>query len=59
MNQQQPRLSTPEDTWMVTAVTLSGQRYRFHMETERDADALALILHAHGRDIATTEVTPA
>lgn len=59
MNEQSPRISAPKDTWMVTATTISGKRYRFHMETGRDADALALILHAHGRDIAQTQVDPA
>ncbi|MCM1077784.1 MAG: hypothetical protein NC411_10540 [Bacteroides sp.] len=59
MNEQSPRISTPKDTWTVTATTLSGKRFHFRMETERDADALALILHAHGRDIARTQVNPA
>lgn len=45
--------------WKVTARTLSGQRYHYSVDTERDADLFAIALQTHGKEIAETEVTPA
>ena len=46
-------------TWKVTARTLGGHSYHYCMETERDADLLAILLQAHCKDIAEAEVSPA
>ena len=47
---------TRKGAWKVTARTISGHSYHYHMETERDADLLAIALQAHSRDIAETQV---
>lgn len=59
MNEQTPRMDRAKDAWQVTATTHSGKRYHYRMDTERDARALELMLHVHGRDIADTKVEPA
>ena len=35
---------TRKGAWKVTARTISGHSYHYHMETERDADLLAIAL---------------
>ncbi len=45
--------------WRVIVETLAGQKYRYNVDTERDADALALAVSAHSRDVARTQVVPA
>ena len=47
---------TRKGAWKVTARTISGHSYHYHMETERDADLLAIALQAHSRHIAETQV---
>ena len=44
--------------WKVTAHTLSGHRYHYNMETERDADLLAIALQAHSKEIIEAQVHP-
>lgn len=45
-------------SWKVTARTISGHSYHYSMETERDADLLAIALQAHSKEIAETHVRP-
>lgn len=41
---------TRKGAWKVTARTISGHSYHYHMETERDADLLAIALQALSGD---------
>lgn len=62
MNHHPATLTAPVtqrgSSWKVTAHTINGQRYHYSMETERDADLLAIALQTHSKEIAETEVRP-
>lgn len=52
-----PRIDKKKD-WKLTAVTVTGQRIAYYFDTEADADAAAIILMAHCRDMADAIVSP-
>ncbi len=53
-------ISTPrKGDWKVTVTTHSGKRFNYNLDTESDADLLAIALTAHSRDIASADVLPA
>lgn len=51
------RINKTKD-WKVTVVTLGGKRYAYYFDTEEDADAVSVMLYAHGEDIREVNVLP-
>lgn len=51
------RINKTKD-WKVTVITLGGKRYAYYFDTEEDADAVAVMLYAHGEDISEVKVLP-
>ncbi len=54
-----PIFTPRKGDWKVTVTTHSGKRFNYNLDTESDADLLAIALTAHSRDIASADVLPA